>query len=40
MKLTESESSLILEALKAYLDDDNSEYNEEINLLINKFYSS
>ena len=36
MKYNLKEKKLILEALKAYKDDDNEEYNIEINELINK----
>ena len=36
MKLNLNDRKLILEALEAYKDDDNDEYNIEINELINK----
>ena len=34
--MTKLEKQLILDALNAYKDDDNEEYNVEINQLINK----
>ena len=37
--MTESEKKLILDALNAYKDDDNEEYNVEINQLIKKLSS-
>ena len=36
MKYNKSEKKLIIEALTAYKDDDNEEYNEEINKLLEK----
>ena len=39
LPMTDSEKQLILEALNAYKDDDNEEYNVEINQLINKLSS-
>ena len=40
MDLTSNEKSLIIDSLKAYLDDDNEEYNNEIISLINKLSES
>ena len=37
--MTKSEKQLIFDALNAYKDDDNEEYNVEINQLINKLSS-
>ena len=37
--MTESEKMLVLDALYAYKDDDNEEYNVEINQLIKKLSS-
>ena len=39
LPMTDSEKQLILEALNAYKDDDNEEYNVEINQLMNKLSS-
>ena len=39
LPMTDSEKQLILEALNAYKDDDNDEYNVEINQLMNKLSS-
>jgi len=36
MKYNKNETKLIIEALNALLDDDNEEYNEEINILLEK----
>tara|TARA_B100000424_G_scaffold6637_1_gene4976 strand:+ start:1020 stop:1148 length:129 start_codon:yes stop_codon:yes gene_type:complete len=36
MKYNKNEKKLIIEALNALLDDDNEEYNEEINILLEK----
>ena len=40
MDLTSNEKHLIIDSLKAYLDDDNEEYNDEIISLINKLSES
>ena len=37
MELTKKEMKLSIEALVAYRDDDNEEYNEDLDLLITKF---
>ena len=37
MELTKEEMKLSIEALIAYKDDDNEEYNEDLDLLITKF---
>ena len=37
MELTKEEMKLVIEALIAYKDDDNEEYNEDLDLLITKF---
>ena len=37
MELTKEEMKLSIEALVAYRDDDNEEYNEDLDLLITKF---
>ena len=37
MELTKEEMKLSIEALVAYKDDDNEEYNEDLDLLITKF---
>jgi hypothetical protein len=37
MELDAKEMQLAIEALIAYKDDDNEEYNEDLNLLITKF---
>ena len=39
LTMTESDKQLILDALNAYKDDDNEEYNVEINQLIKKLSS-
>ena len=39
LTMTDSEKMLVLEALYAYKDDDNEEYNVEINQLIKKLSS-
>ena len=39
MELTKEEMKLSIEALVAYKDDDNEEYNEDLDLLITKFQS-
>ena len=39
LTMTESDKQLILDALNAYKDDDNEEYNFEINQLIKKLSS-
>ena len=39
LTMTESDKQLILDALNAYKDDDNEEYNLEINQLIKKLSS-
>jgi len=36
MKYNKNEKKLIIEALHAFLDDDNEEYNEEIYILLKK----
>tara|TARA_Y100000114_G_scaffold125290_1_gene121313 strand:+ start:306 stop:428 length:123 start_codon:yes stop_codon:yes gene_type:complete len=36
MKYNKSEKKLIIEALNAYKDDDNEEYNDDINKLLEK----
>ena len=36
MKYTKNEKKLIIEALNAYKDDDNEEYNDDINKLLEK----
>ena len=40
MQFNRSEEKLILEALEAYKDTDNDEYNIEINDLINKIQNN
>ena len=40
MKLNSADKKLILEALNAYKDTDNDEYNIEINDLINKIQNN
>ena len=37
MELDAKEMQLVIEALIAYKDDDNEEYNEDLDLLITKF---
>ena len=37
MELTKEEMKLSIEALIAYKDDDNEEYNKDLDLLITKF---
>ena len=37
MELTKEEMKLSIEALVAYRDDDNEEYNKDLDLLITKF---